>query len=330
MKLPHRRQFLHLAAGAAALPAVSRVARAQTYPTRPIRLVVPSAAGGVNDIAGRLWADKVRGALGTIVIENRGGAGGTVGVTEVARASPDGHTLLLGGNGTHILHPLITQQPAYDAINDFEVVAVFAVSSTSVVVNPTIPAGTLKELVDYVKANPGKLSYAIASFGGLSHVAGEMFKYLAGGLQMTAIPYRGGGPALNDVISGILPLMFPNVTGQVVELHRTGKIRVLAVNAPSRLDAIPDIPTAIEAGVAGMVSQNFFALFAPARTPRSIIDRLDEATQKAMSDKEFQKNLVDAGFEPVAGFGPEKSTAYIKSEYARWEPIIKAANIKAE
>jgi tripartite-type tricarboxylate transporter receptor subunit TctC len=317
-----------LAFAAAAVALTTAASAQERYPARPIRLVVASAAGGVHDIIGRLWADKLKASLGNIVIDNRGGAGGTVGVTEVARAQPDGYVLLLGGNATHILHPLITKQPAYDAINDFEVVSVFAASSTSVAVNPSTPARTLKELVDLAKANPGKLSFATATVGGLSHVAGEMFKVLAGGLQMTAIPYRGMGPALTDVMSGVAPLVFPNVTGQVIELHQAGKIRILAVNAPGRLDALPDIPTAIEAGVPGMVSQNFFAVFAPARTPKAIIERLNDATQAAMSDKEFQKRLSDAGFEPMLGFGPDKATAYIRAEYARWEPIIKAAGLR--
>ena len=328
MKLS-RRKFLQGTAGAAALPLVSWSAMAEDYPSRPIRLVVPSAAGGVNDLIGRLWADKVRASLGSIVVENRGGAGGTLGVTDVARAQPDGYSLLLGGNGTHILHPLVSRLPAYNAIQDFEPVAVFAASSTCIAVNAAVPATTLMQLVHYIKANPGKLTYATANVGGLSHVAGEMFKYLAG-LQMTPIPYRGMGPAMTDVISGVVPLTLPNVTDQLVALHQSGKLRILAVNAPARLAALPEISTAIEAGVPNMVSQNFFGVFAPARTPKSIIGRLAQATERVMSDDTFQRQLTTSGFEPMVGLGPEKSTEYIANEYARWEPIIKAANITGE
>ena len=305
-------------------------ATAQPYPSRPIRLVVASSAGGVHDVIGRLWADRLETALGPIVIDNRGGAGGGIGVGEAARSQPDGYTLLLGSNGTHILHPLVSKQPAYDAINDFEVISVFATTSTSVAVHPSAPARMLRELVDYAKAHPGKLSYGHGGVGGPSHTAAEMFKRLAGDLDIMPIPYKGMGPAQADVIAGTVPMFVPNITGQVIELHRSGRIRILAVNAPARHEALSDIPTAIEAGVPGMISQNFFGVFAPAGTPRPIVDQIDRLTQAALGEKEFQKRLGDAGFEPMPGFGGDVAKTYIKIEYARWKPIVESIGVKID
>src|SRR5262245_35822591 len=190
----HSHVSVALATAALAVVAMPLSTLAQEiYPSRPIRLVVSSAAGGVHDVIGRLWANKLKAALGTIVIDNRGGAGGTLGVGEVARAQADGYTLLLGSNSTHILHPLIARQPIYDAIRDFEVASIFAVTASSVAVHPAAPARTLTELIAHAKANPGKLSYAHAGVGSVSHVASEMFKQLAGGLDIFPVPYKGMG-----------------------------------------------------------------------------------------------------------------------------------------
>ena len=282
----------------------------------------------MHDVIGRLWANKLKTALGTIVIDNRGGAGGTLGVGEVARAQPDGYTLLLGSNSTHILHPLIAKQPVYDAIKDFEVAAIFAITANSVAVHPAAPARTLKELIAHAKANPGKLNYAHAGVGSISHVASEMFKQLAGGLDIHPVPYKGMGPAQADVISGTVTMFLPNITGQVIELHRTGRIRIVAVNAPARHPALPDIPTAVDSGVAGMIAQSFFGIFGPAGTPKAIIERLNEATQAALADKDFSATLSAAGFEPMSGFSPEKAKAFVKDEYVRWDAVVKAAGIK--
>ncbi|MET0924580.1 MAG: tripartite tricarboxylate transporter substrate binding protein [Xanthobacteraceae bacterium] len=324
-----RRRFLAIALAAAGVFLLPPGLLAQDrYPARPIRLVVASAPGGVHDVIGRLWANRLKAALGTIVIDNRGGAGGTLGVGEVARAQPDGYTLLLGSNSTHILHPLIAKQPIYDAIRDFEVASIFAVTASSVAVHPAAPAQTLQELIAHAKANPGKLSYAYAGVGSVSHVASEMFKQLAGGLDIFPVPYKGMGPAQADVISGNVSVFLPNITGQVIELHRTGKIRILAVNAPARHPALAEIPTAVEAGVAGMIVQNFFGVFGPAGTPKAIIDRLSDATQAALDDKDFGATLSRAGFEAMNGFDPDKAKTFIRDEYVRWEAVVKAAGIK--
>jgi tripartite-type tricarboxylate transporter receptor subunit TctC len=316
-------------AAALAVPAILTTAFAQErYPARPIRLVVSSTAGGVHDVIGRLWANRLKATLGTIVIDNRGGAGGVLGVGEVARAQPDGYTLLLGSNSTHILHPLIAKQALFDSIKDFEVVTIFAVTSPAIAVHPAAPAHTLMDLIAYANANPGKLSYAHAGVGSISHVASEMFKQLAGGLEILPVPYKGMGPAQADVISGNVAMFLPNITGQVIELHRTGRIRILAAGSPERHAALPDIPTAVESGVAGMIVQNFFGIFGPAGLPKTVVDRLNEATQVALADRDFSATLSAAGFDPMSGFGPERAKAFIKDEYVRWQAVVKAAGIK--
>ena len=225
MKLP-RRTFLHLAAGAAALPTVSRIARAQAYPTRPIRLVIPFPPGGAFDAVGRPLADKMKSLLGTMVVENVGGGGGSLGVAAVARAHPDGYTLVLGGTITHINEVLLKSRPQYDAVKDLDPVAGAAANVLCIAVHPSVPAQNLKEFVAYANANPGKLSYGHAGVGSIQHLAGELFKSLAGTPDIVQVPYRGTGPLITDVLAGQVQMGTPGVTGQVIELHRSSKMRV--------------------------------------------------------------------------------------------------------
>ena len=305
---------LAVAAGGVLASLLTSASAQDRYPSRPVRLVVASAPGGVHDVIARLWADRLKTALGTIVVDNRGGGGGTIGVVEAARAAPDGYTLLLGSNSTHILVPLISKRAGFDPIKDFELVSVFAITSTAIAVHPGTPYRTLKELIAAAKANPGKLSYAHAGPGAISNVAGEMFKQLAGGLDILPVPYKGMGPAQMDVVGGNVSMFVPNITGG----DRTsggGKIRIVAVNAPARHPGLPDIPTATEAGLPGMITQNFFGIFAPAGTPKPMLAQVNEATQTALKDTAFQKRLNGGGFEPMAGYGPEKSSAYMRDEY---------------
>jgi tripartite-type tricarboxylate transporter receptor subunit TctC len=313
-------------AGAFATPSAEAQDR---YPDRPIRLVVASAPGGVHDVIARLWADGLKSSLGTIIIDNRGGAGGIIGITEAARGTPDGYTLLLGSNSTHVLIPLIAKQPGFDPIKDFELATVFSITSTAIAVHPGSPTRTLKELIDTARANPGKLSFAHAGVGSISHVAGEMFKQLAGGLDVLPVPYKGMGPAQTDVVNGTVSMFVPNITGAVIGLHNGGRIRILAINAPARHPGVPDIPTAIEAGLPGMITQNFFGIYAPAGTPRAVLDRVNEATQQALADKEFQQRLTNAAFDPMPGLGPDQSSAYVAEEFARWRKVVEAAGIRS-
>jgi len=297
------------------------------YPDRPIKLIVPFAPGGVVDVVGRLWAEKVKAHLGAVFVENQGGAGGMIGAQEVARAAPDGYTLLLGNTSTQVLIPVSMAKPPYNTLKDFAPISIIAISSISIAVNPSVPAKNLKELIDYGKANPGKLSYGSAGAGTLINLAGEMFKQLTGLDDIVHVPYKGAGPAIADAVSGHIPIVMPNVTGQVLELHRAGKIRILAVAAPARLKGAPDIPTAIEAGLPNMVAQLFTGVFAPAATPKPIVDKIAQATKTAMSDNEFQTKLINAGFEPATDTDPDKARKFISDELQRWPPVLQAAGM---
>ncbi|HXF89444.1 MAG TPA: tripartite tricarboxylate transporter substrate binding protein [Xanthobacteraceae bacterium] len=325
----NRRELLAYGAALFAAPALgplSALAQA-AYPERPIKLVVPFAAGGVVDTVGRLWGEKIKSHLGTIVIENQGGGGGTIGAHEVARAAPDGYTLLLGNTSTQVLQPISMAKPPYDPAKDFAPIAIIAISSIAIVVNAKVPAKDLKELIAYAKANPGKMSYGSAGAGTLTNLAGEMFKQLTGLNDVVHVPYKGAGPGIADVVSGHIPIMMPNVTGQVLELHRSGKVRILAIAAPERLKGAPDIPTAAEAGVPNMVAQLFTGLFAPAATPQPIINKIAAANKTIMGDAAFQAALVKSGFEPVLDSDPAKARAYLAEEFKRWPPVLQAAGM---
>jgi tripartite-type tricarboxylate transporter receptor subunit TctC len=325
-----RRDVLSLGLSVTALAALGgRQALAQArYPERPIKLVVPFVPGGINDIVARLWADRVRSSLGSVYIENQGGAGGAVGGAAVAHAQPDGYTLLLGGGGTHVLNPLGMSKPLYDPIKDFEPIAILALSDLTVAVNPALPVHTLKELIAYAKANPGKLFYGSAGPGTMTQLGGELFKSLAGTPDIVHVPYKGSGASLTDAISGQLPLVFANVTGQVLELHRSGRLRMLAVTGPERVLAEPSIPTAVESGLPGMIAVNFTGLFAPARTPKAIIDRISTATRAALAEDEVRKNFVEQGMEPYSDPTPDKTLGFVEEEIARWRPVARAIGLR--
>ena len=315
---------------AAAAVAASAAFGQSKYPDRPIKLMVPFSAGGVNDVVARHWSERMKDSLGTIVIENQGGGAGTIATGEVARAPADGYTLLLGSTSTIVLSPMTLAKLPYDPAKDFVPITILAVSTTSIAVHASVPARTLQELVAYAKANPGTLSYGSAGSGTMSNLAGELFKQLTGLDQLVHVPYKGAGPGIADFVSGHIPMMTPNITGQVLELHRTGKIRILAMNGPHRLQAAPDIPTAAEQGLKDMVAVLFLGLFAPADTPRAVIDRISDATRKAMADPEFQKVLAASGLEAVRDSDSEKARRFIDEETVRWGPVVKAAGLKVQ
>jgi tripartite-type tricarboxylate transporter receptor subunit TctC len=321
--------FGSVSLAASALTPFSAFAQSK-YPERPIKLMIAFSAGGVNDVVGRQWADRVKTLLGTVYVENQGGGTGTIATGEVARAQPDGYTILLGSTSTLVLNPMTMAKVPYDAIKDFTPVAILCVSTTSVVVHASVPAKTLKEFIAHAKANSGKLSYGSAGTGTMSNLSGELFKQLTGLTDLVHIPYKGAGPGITDLVSGHIPAMTPNITGQVLELHRTGKIRILAVNAPERLKAAPEIPTAIEEGLPGMIGLLFLGLFVPAATPKAIVDRIGAATRVAMADPEFQKVLLASGLEASAMSDTEKAQRFIAEETARWAPVVKAAGFKVE
>ena len=324
-----RREFLALTTASASAHALAPLsAFAQSgYPDHPIKLIVPFSPGGVVDAVGRLWAAKIKPQLTSIVVENQGGAGGTIGAQEVVRATPDGYTLLLGNTSTQVLNPVVMEKPPYDALKDFLPITIIAITATCIVVNAAVPVKTLKELIAYAKANPNKLSYGSAGAGTLTNLTGEMFKHLTGINDIVHVPYKGAGPGITDLVSGHIPMMTPNVTGQLLELHNAGKIRILAVTSPARLKGAPEIPTAIEAGVPDMIAQLFNGLFAPIGTPKPIIDKVASATNAVMQDKEFQETLIKSGFEPVLDSNPDKARAFVAEEVRRWPPILKAAGM---
>src|SRR4051794_21232260 len=272
MKLS-RRTLLHVAAGGAALAVHSRAAVAQTYPARPIRLVVPFAPGGAFDAIGRPWADKMKPLLGTIVVENIGGGGSSLGAAAVARAHPDGYTILLGGTQTHVNETLLKTRPLYDPVRELAPIAGAAAYFLGLAVHPAVPAQNINELIAYAKANPAKLSYGHAGVGTIQHLTGELFKSLAGTSDIVQIPYRGTGPAIADLVAGQIPLGVLGVTGQVLELHRAGRLRILAVTSPTHLTAAPELPTAGELGFAGLTVTGSIGLLAPAGTSMEIIEQ---------------------------------------------------------
>jgi tripartite-type tricarboxylate transporter receptor subunit TctC len=323
----NRRDALKLGLAAAGTLAAPRAFAQASYPSRPIKLVVPFSAGGVNDIVGRQWGERMRPLLGSVVVENMGGAGGNIGVQEVQRAEPDGHTILLGSTSTMVLNTMNSVKVAYDPVKDFVPIGIFCVSTTSIAVHPSVPAKNVKELIAYVKANTGKLSYGSAGTGTMSHLSGELFKQLTETTDVVHVPYKGAGPGIADLVSGHIPMMSPNVTGQLLEFHNTGKIRILAVNSPARLKAAPDIPTAIEQGVPNMVGQLFLGIYAPAKTPTPIVERLIDTSKKALAQPEFEKVLIDSGFETVSYFG-DAALKYMADEHARWKPVIDAIGLK--
>jgi|EndMetStandDraft_8_1072994.scaffolds.fasta_scaffold51747_3 tripartite-type tricarboxylate transporter receptor subunit TctC len=300
------------------------------YPERPIKLMVAFSAGGVNDVVGRQWAERVRTLLGTVYVENQGGGSGTIATGDVARAAGDGYTILLGSTSTMVLNPMTMAKVPYDPAKDFVPIAIIAVSTTSIVVHSSVPVKTLNELIAYAKANPGKLSYGSAGAGTMSNLSGELFKQLTGLNDVVHIPYKGAGPGITDLVSGHIPMMTPNVTGQLLELHRAGKIRILAVNGAQRLTAAPDIPTAIEQGVPGMIGLLFLGLFAPASTPKPIVDRITEATHTAMENPEFQQVLISSGLEAMPDSNSQKARQFMEEEIARWGPVVKASGFKVE
>ncbi|MEA2961206.1 MAG: hypothetical protein QOI46_1304 [Alphaproteobacteria bacterium] len=328
MSLLGRRQFLKygLAAGSAAALPVPALA----YPDRPIRLIVPFSPGGATDVAARLWADKMKPTLGTVVIENKGGGGGVIGATEVARSQPDGYTFVFGNTSTQVLIPAIMPKPPYDAVKDFAGVYIMCLSPTCIVVHESVPARTLTEFIAYAKANPTKLSYGTAGAGTMTNLSGELFKHLIGTPEITHIPYKGSAPGVTDLAAGHIPMMTPNVGGPLLQFHRAGTVRILAIAAQQRMKAAPDIPTAIEAGLPGMVAANFNGLFARAGTPRPILDQITQLTRAAMAEDEVQKSLIKSGFEPILDSGPEEASSMVADELARWVPIIKATGFKME
>jgi tripartite-type tricarboxylate transporter receptor subunit TctC len=328
LKLPHRRQFLHLAASALALPAVSPEAWAQDYPARPITIVVPFAAGGPTDTLARILAERLTASLKqTVVIENTVGAAGTIGVNRVARALPDGYTVSIGHLGTHVINGAIYPLQ-YDLVTDFEPVGLIADHPSIVVSKNAVPAKDLQELIVWVKSNGA--SVGTSGVGAVTQVAGIQFQNLTGA-QLHYVPYRGAGPALQDLVAGQIDLMFDQASNSLPHI-RGNRIRAYAVMDKRRLAAAPDIPTADEAGMPNFYISVWHALWVPKGTPKAVVARLNAALVETLDDANVRARLADLGQQiwPRDQQTPEALLAFHQSEIAKWWPIVKAANIKGE
>jgi tripartite-type tricarboxylate transporter receptor subunit TctC len=329
MKLP-RRKFLHLAAGAAVLPAMSRLAWAQAYPSRPITMVVPFPAGAASDSITRVIAERMREVLGQpIIVENISGAGGSIGTGRVARSSPDGYSLVVGQLSTHVLNGAALALP-YDVVRDFEPVSLLVSNPLVLVGKSTLPANNLKELLIWLKANPAAASMAIVGTGGSSHLAGILLQKLSG-TRFNIVPYRGGSPALQDLLGGQVDLMFAQPPDAVTHVQ-AGRLKGYAVTAPTRIPSAPDIRTMDEAGLSGLQVSLWHGLWTPKGAPSVIIAKLNEAVAVALADPAVRARLAEMHQEipPHEQRTPAALAALQKAEIEKWWPIIKAAGIKME
>jgi tripartite-type tricarboxylate transporter receptor subunit TctC len=325
LKLP-RRKFLHLTAGAAALPAVSRVAWAQTYPTRPVRWIVGYPPAGATDIAARLMGQWLSDRLGQpFVIENRPGASGNIGTEAVVNAPPDGYTLLLVNAGNAI-NATLYEKLKYNLIRDIAPVAGIIRVPLVMQVNPSVPVKTVPEFIAYAKANPGKLNMASAGNGTPQHVSGELFKMMAG-VNMTHVPYRGSAPALTDLLGGQVQVVF-DTTLASIEYIRAGRLRPLAVTTATRLEALPEIPT-VSDFLPGYEASGWYGVGAPKDTPTEIVDKLNKEINAALANPKIKAQLADLGG-IVLALSPAEFGKLIADETEKWGKVIRAANIKPE
>jgi tripartite-type tricarboxylate transporter receptor subunit TctC len=325
MKLP-RRNFLYLAAGAAALSAISRIARAQAYPTRPVRIIVPIAPGGAGDITARLIGQWLSERLGQpFVIENRPGGGTNIGTEAVVRAPADGYTLLMVG-GYNAINATLYDRLNFDFLSDIAPVAGITRVPNVMVVHPSVPATMVPQFIAYAKANPGKISMASGGIGSTPHISGELFKMMAG-IDMVHVPYRGGGPALNDLLGGQVQVYFATTVSSIGYI-RAGRLRALAVTTATRSEALPDIPTMAEF-VPGYEASFWLGVGAPKATPAEIVEKLNKEVNAALDDLKIKARLADLGGTPLPG-SPADFGKLIAEETQKWGKVVRAANIKPE
>ncbi|MCP3022470.1 Bug family tripartite tricarboxylate transporter substrate binding protein [Cupriavidus basilensis] len=320
---PSRRTLLAILAATAACVALP--VRADTYPSRPIRVVVPFAAGGNTDIVARLIGRDLQKALGQpVVVENRPGASGNIGADIVAKSAPDGYTFLMGTVGTNAINASFYRKMPYDTAKDFTAVAMVASVPNILVVNPAVPAKNVKELTQFVKSENGKATFASSGAGSSIHLSGELYKVMTG-TQMVHVPYKGSALAVTDLMGGQVQIMFDNAPTSL-PFVKSGKLKALAVTGTQRMSALPDVPTMEEAGLPGFVTGSWFGLFAPAGTPREIVSKVSDAVMAAMRRPEFREQLVHAGAEPDPKPAAEFQV-FALAEKARWEKVVKAAGV---
>jgi tripartite-type tricarboxylate transporter receptor subunit TctC len=322
-----RRQLIIAGASALAAPAIARADG--KYPERTIRLVVPFAPAGPTDIIGRKVAEKLSVTLGqTMIVDNKAGAAGSIGAVEVKNAKPDGYTLLFAPSSTHAVNPTAFVKPAYDAVKDFTPISSICVNPLVLVTHPSMPDSVMG-LVELMKKNPGKYSYASSGNGSILHLATEYFKREVGGIDVVHVPYKGSGPALQDVMSNNVQWMFETFS-TTLQQHRAGKLRILAYAYAKRAPIAPEIPTMIEAGVPGYEAYTFNLVLGPANTSKEAVAVLDQASRKLMSDPDMIKFLEDIAAVPMTDTTPERTAKFIKDEIAKWAPVIKAAGVRIE
>jgi tripartite-type tricarboxylate transporter receptor subunit TctC len=321
-----RRKFLHLAAGAAALPAVSRIARAQTYPARPVRVIVGFPPGGAGDISARLEGQWLMERLGQpFVIENRPGAGGNIGTEAVVRAAPDGYTLFLV-NTANAINATLYEKLSFDFLRDIAPVAGIVRAPNVMEVNPSFPAKTVAEFIAYARSNPGKINYASAGNGTLTHVAGELFKMMTG-IDMVHVPYRGSAPAVTDLLAGNVTVMFDNMPSSIEQI-RAGKLRALAVTTAMRSEALPDVPVVADF-VPGYEASGWYGIGAPRNTPAGIVDALNNETNTGSADAKMKRRFADLGGVMLTG-SPTDFGKLIAEDADKWAKVIKFSGAKPD
>jgi tripartite-type tricarboxylate transporter receptor subunit TctC len=326
MKLPHRRQFLHTVAGAATLAAVSRIARAQAYPSRPVRLIVPAPAGGGYDLTARLISPVLSERLGApFIVDNRPGAGGNIGTEAVVHAPPDGYTLLLVA-AANAINATLYEKLNFNFIRDIAPVATIASAPNVMVVHPSVSARTVPEFIAHAKAHAGKLNMASAGNGTTPHLAGELFKMLTR-VDMVHVPYRGGGPALTDLLGGQVQVYFGPMPPSIEHI-RSGKLRALGVTSPTRSQALPDIPS-VSDFVPGYEASQWYGIGVPKNAPSEIIDKLNKEINAGLGDLKMKARLADLGGTPLLG-SPADFSRLIAEDTEKWAKVIKFAGIKLE
>ena len=311
----------------ALLAAAAHPALAQGYPEKTVTIVVPTAAGGANDAMARILAQGMSVRLGKpVIVDNKAGANGAIASEFVARAAPDGYTIMFGYIATHGINPAL-QKLKYDPVTDFEAIGMVAASPTVLVASNSVPVKTANELVQLIKAKPGGFSYASAGNGTAPHIAGELFK-LSAGLDVVSIPYKGSAPAVVDTIGGTTQFMFPSLFTAYPQI-KGGKLKALGIAGEKRSAVLPDVPTLTEQGIANVNMSQWYALFAPAKTPKAVIDRLNRELNGVLADKAVQKKIEDQGAEVEPGT-PEQLKTLVQKEVLRWKGVVSAAKIKAE
>jgi len=314
---------------AVAVVALAAPALAQPYPSKPIRFVVPFPPGGPLDIMGRAIAQKLAEAWGQpVVVDNRPGAGGGIGAELVAKSPGDGYTLLMGAVSTHAINPSLYAKVPYDPQKDFVPVALVAQVPNILVVNPSLPVHSVKELIDYARAKPGALSFGSGSTGSTGHLAGELFKTMAG-VDMVHIPYKGGAPAMQDLLAGQTQLMFDNLANALPQV-KAGKLRALAVTTMKRAPAVPDLPTVAESGLPGFDLTTWFGVFVPAGTPPETVAKLNAEIVKALGSKDLVDRLAGMGAVPPENNTPESFAAFVRAEAAKYAQVVKSSGARVD